>query len=258
MKKEKRFPVIEVFGPTIQGEGVMAGKVTMFIRFGACDYECKHCDSMHAVDKAQIKLKAKYLTADEIVALVKQTDWSGKCPAVTLSGGNPALWDLTEVVSYLKAAGYYIAVETQGTIWKEWLAKCDLLTVSPKGPSMHKTDFGQLLDFTSSLNEAIYAGAKFDLCVKIPVFDDADLEFAERIIEDYFKGEQLYLSLGNSWEPIFDEQGNQDGFPIHRLRQNLCQRYDDLAYKIYQNDTLRNAIFLPQIHVLVYGNEGCR
>ena len=44
-----RFPVVEVFGPTIQGEGELAGVPTAFVRFGGCDYRCTWCDSLHAV-----------------------------------------------------------------------------------------------------------------------------------------------------------------------------------------------------------------
>jgi 7-carboxy-7-deazaguanine synthase len=34
--KTRTFPVIEIFGPTIQGEGALAGLPTMFVRFGGC------------------------------------------------------------------------------------------------------------------------------------------------------------------------------------------------------------------------------
>ena len=42
-------PVVEVFGPTIQGEGELAGVPTAFVRFGGCDYRCSWCDSLFAV-----------------------------------------------------------------------------------------------------------------------------------------------------------------------------------------------------------------
>lgn len=35
--RTKTFPVIEIFGPTIQGEGALAGLPTYFIRFGGCE-----------------------------------------------------------------------------------------------------------------------------------------------------------------------------------------------------------------------------
>src|SRR5215831_3988340 len=35
--------VDEIFGPTIQGEGALAGAVSMFVRLGGCDYRCAWC-----------------------------------------------------------------------------------------------------------------------------------------------------------------------------------------------------------------------
>ncbi|TIT89813.1 MAG: 7-carboxy-7-deazaguanine synthase QueE, partial [Mesorhizobium sp.] len=32
--------VSEIFGPTVQGEGVLIGLPTVFIRTGGCDYRC--------------------------------------------------------------------------------------------------------------------------------------------------------------------------------------------------------------------------
>jgi hypothetical protein len=64
--KEKRIAVVEIFGPTIQGEGPLAGSKTMFIRFGGCDYRCQKCDSLHAVIPGAVKAGARYLTAEEL------------------------------------------------------------------------------------------------------------------------------------------------------------------------------------------------
>ena len=41
---------------------------------------------------------------------------------MVLSGGNPALLQLGELVEQLQAAGQQVAVETQGSMWRDWLA----------------------------------------------------------------------------------------------------------------------------------------
>lgn len=41
--------VSEIFGPTVQGEGAVIGKPTVFVRTGGCDYPCSWCDSKFAV-----------------------------------------------------------------------------------------------------------------------------------------------------------------------------------------------------------------
>ena len=41
--------VSEIFGPTVQGEGALIGKPTVFVRTGGCDFRCSWCDTLHAV-----------------------------------------------------------------------------------------------------------------------------------------------------------------------------------------------------------------
>ena len=38
--RTKLIPVVEIFGPTIQGEGAEAGVPTHFVRVGGCDFRC--------------------------------------------------------------------------------------------------------------------------------------------------------------------------------------------------------------------------
>ena len=42
MTKERvlKLPVLEIFGPTFQGEGRAIGQKTMFVRTAGCDYHC--------------------------------------------------------------------------------------------------------------------------------------------------------------------------------------------------------------------------
>ena len=42
-----KIPVLEIFGPTIQGEGMVVGQKTMFIRTAGCDYSCAEIGRAH-------------------------------------------------------------------------------------------------------------------------------------------------------------------------------------------------------------------
>src|SRR4051812_31526998 len=126
-------PVVEIFGPTVQGEGPDAGIPAYFVRFGGCDFRCSWCDSMHAVEPKAVRTNAERLSATEITERVRTLEDGPSL--VVLSGGNPALLGLRGLVNELHAAGYEVAVETQGSIWRDWLGQVDRLVTSPKGPS---------------------------------------------------------------------------------------------------------------------------
>ena len=54
---KKVIPVLEIFGPTLQGEGAMIGVQTFFVRLAACDYDCPQC-----IDETQRVLMADWST----------------------------------------------------------------------------------------------------------------------------------------------------------------------------------------------------
>src|SRR3954449_9550536 len=87
--RAKLIPIVEIFGPTIQGEGAEAGLATHFVRVGGCDYRCSWCDTMYAVDPATVRATARKLTSDDIVSELEHLP--GAPEWVTISGGNPAL-----------------------------------------------------------------------------------------------------------------------------------------------------------------------
>lgn len=256
----KKFPVMEVFGPTIQGEGIQAGQRTGFIRFGGCDYRCQKCDSLHAVLPDLISKHAQRLTADEIANKCFETFPPSNCPWVTFSGGNPAMHDLTDVVKHLKGYGYKINVETQGTLCPQWLNFCDQITVSPKTPGMgEKFEEGKFQRFIDTVTPPI--------CVKVVIFSSLDLEIAEwinKILDQTFGSDEhsyevtRYLSLGNPYPPSFNEDGlvtPTQTFTDNEMIGSLMQDYRVLIEELLQRPNLKHWRFLPQIHVLAYGNQ---
>ena len=100
MTKERvlKLPVLEIFGPTFQGEGRAIGQKTMFVRTAGCDYHCDWCDSAFTWDGSE---KPTRMTADEVIA---ELDKLGSYDYVTLSGGNPAILaaNMAELVTKLK------------------------------------------------------------------------------------------------------------------------------------------------------------
>lgn len=123
--------VKEVFGPTLQGEGVHAGRPCVFLRFAVCNLACTWCDTDFAADGAE------EMTAEEIVARLVDTDRGGS-RLVVVTGGEPTLqWD-APLAAALRAAGFTCHMESNGT--RELKAPVDWLTVSPK-PQFHDGRF---------------------------------------------------------------------------------------------------------------------
>jgi 7-carboxy-7-deazaguanine synthase len=274
-RSEKKIPVVEVFGPVLEGEGKIAGTQTFFIRFGLCDYKCTKCDSMHAVDPKLVKIGAAFLTQQEIfdrvIAYINNTP-SSHIKHITFSGGNPAIHDLKELVLLFKTAGYKIAVETQGTKAPEWLRLVDHIVVSPKSPGMGEKfnveAFRAFMDNTLPVLPGPW------MSVKIVIFSAQDIEFASGIynllrgeydrINRWYLQDNFYLSLGNPTPPVFHPYPNhitgemivgQVETSKKALVDELLSLYNILSLELMKDPRLGFAKFLPQLHVLAYGNE---
>lgn len=82
-----KIPVMEIFGPTIQGEGMVLGQKTMFVRTAGCDYSCSWCDSKFTWDGTGHSISKQPGDIIEELQQIGGTAFSH----ITISGGNPAL-----------------------------------------------------------------------------------------------------------------------------------------------------------------------
>lgn len=237
---ERALPVIEIFGPTLQGEGPDAGKPAYFVRFGGCDYRCHWCDSLFAVEPDQVRAAPRMSVAGIHAALAKLPVGP---ELVILSGGNPALFELAGLVARLHDDGFRVAVETQGSVWRDWLRKADHLVLSPKPPSsgMCSTDHaGQWERFLAALHR--HPGPA--VALKLVVFDERDLEWAQAVHVETPELE-LFLSVGTdppSGDPVLD-------------RARLERRYRWAWQAVAGRPALAGARLLPQLHVLAFGDR---
>jgi 7-carboxy-7-deazaguanine synthase len=232
----KVFPIIEIFGPTIQGEGAEAGIPTHFVRVGGCDYRCAWCDTMYAVDPAAVRATAEWLRTEEIVTRVAAL--KGRPLWTTISGGNPALHELGPIVGGLQRVGFRVAVETQGSVWKPWLADVDRLTISPKPPSSEMAGAAHVANFDRFMAAAAEA-ALARAILKVVVFDEEDLAWATAVAER-FPFLPLYLSSGTPVPAGAD------------VRRDVGARYRWLCGRVAVEPALSRARVLPQLHVIAW------
>lgn len=240
--KLSRFPVLEIFGPTIQGEGMVIGQKTMFVRTAGCDYSCSWCDSAFTWDGSG-KEQIKQMTAEEIWAELKRLGGDG-FSFVTISGGNPALLkQLNELIALLKENEITIGIETQGSRWQDWFYDIDELTISPKPPSSGmKTDFTVLDEIITKLQNR---QRDHQVSLKVVIFDDEDYQYAKQV-------HQRYPQI-----PFFFQVGNDDLTTIDngQLVSKLLQKYEWLIDKVISDDEVKNAKVLPQLHTYIWGNK---
>ncbi|MDZ4823270.1 MAG: 7-carboxy-7-deazaguanine synthase QueE [Flavobacteriales bacterium] len=118
---------------TIQGEGFHAGTPAYFIRLGGCNVGCTWCDVKESWEADQHPL----ITVKQ---LVKDAKKSGT-QIVVITGGEPAMYDLTELTQELKQKGLLVHIETSGVY--PLTGEFDWVTFSPKKfkpphPSIYK------------------------------------------------------------------------------------------------------------------------
>ena len=115
--------IAEIFH-SIQGEGLLAGVPSIFIRTSGCNLRCHWCDTPYASWKPE----GPEMSIEEI--LKKITEWN--CDHVVLTGGEPMIApDLPALATALKKQKKHITIETAGTILPNGIP-CDLASISPK------------------------------------------------------------------------------------------------------------------------------
>ncbi len=115
--------IAEIFH-SIQGEGMLAGVPSVFIRTSGCNLRCKWCDTPYASWRPE----GENLSLDDVVAAATAFP-SRHC---VLTGGEPMVAkDIHLLAGALRDAGFHITIETAGTIAPEGIA-CDLASISPK------------------------------------------------------------------------------------------------------------------------------
>jgi 7-carboxy-7-deazaguanine synthase len=268
-------PIAEIFGPTIQGEGALAGVPTYFLRVGGCDFSCVWCDSAHAVLAEEVR-KLPHWSEEEILEQLIHLSHGKPGPDwLTISGGNPALYDLSMVVQswqHRKSPSGWaskVAVETQGTKWQPWFGDVNLLVVSPKPPSstMNTSGLDVFMRCVAAAEENFCYRRLQDpgippddwrMVFKVVVFDEIDYRFA-RDLHMRWPLIKFYLSCGTAmggltgeWLPSCNRPSLNNGGYVD-TKVDLLARYSWLAELAMNDYAMSDVAVLPQLHALTWG-----
>lgn len=192
---QKTLPVSEIFY-SIDGEGARTGAPTIFIRLFGCNLKCTYCDTKYACKQEEGVLGFDDMTIDQILEAVKSYE---PCKCITLTGGEPLIHPAaSELVAALRENGYWVNIETNGSIDLEpFIAEQDKL-----GHKKSSMDYFFTMDWKSitSGESAAMLKSNLDLLeatdvLKFVVGSDDDLNQMKKLLEDYPDIDaQIYVS----------------------------------------------------------------
>ena len=176
---------------------------------------------------------------------------------VVLTGGNPALRDLSYLIELLHVRSYKVMLETQGSTFREWFASVDDLCFSPKPPSSGmEWDFNL---FQQILSRTIMLNPPARPYLKVPVFTDEDLEFALKVHQTY-PDLEMFVSVGND-DPALPTVSNPNpklipGDNPRNTREVVLGNFKEVLEKILNSyPGLQDCRIFPQQHTLLWGNQ---
>lgn len=108
---------------SIQGEGLLAGVPSHFIRTSGCNMRCRWCDTPYTSWEPEGERRP-------VAELVEGAAASG-VRHVVVTGGEPLMQrEIGTLTASLAASGFHVTVESAGTVDPPFF--CDLLSLSPK------------------------------------------------------------------------------------------------------------------------------
>lgn len=219
-----KFDVVEIF-VSINGEGMKAGELAVFVRLKGCNLNCSYCDTKWA-NKSDAK--PIEMTEEQIYDAVLKTGIKN----VTLTGGEPLFRkDIFELLDrFAKDDSINVEIETNGSISLEEFAVIDkrpAFTMDYKLPSSNMMDkmceknFALLekcdtvkfvvagqddLVKTKEIIDRFSLVGKCNLIIS-PVFGDIEpVEIVEFMKKHYMNGVRMQLQLHKIiWDP--DKRG---------------------------------------------------
>lgn len=224
-------PVSEIF-LSVQGEGIHAGTPSVFLRTYHCNLTCVWCDSKYTWQNQGVsKPGVDYELMSEESVFSRLVHYG--CKHLVLTGGEPMLHQkvLSPLLSNLREGGFFIEVETNGTIIPtiETLRLIDCFNVSPK------TSNSLVEERVRTQSEALRVLVESQKAwFKFVISDARDVDEVEELISKFAipRDRVLLMPEGTDATALLERS---------RWLANLCKE--------------RGFRFSPRLHILLFGNK---
>jgi 7-carboxy-7-deazaguanine synthase len=216
---------------SVQGEGMLTGVSSVFVRTSGCNLRCTWCDTPYTSWAPE----GVDMGVTDIVAEVRRH------PAghVVVTGGEPMIQPaVVELTQALHDAGLHITIETAGTVWAP--VACDLMSISPK--LANSTPLEREGGRWAAMHERLRQQpdvvrrlmAEYVYQLKFVVAAPGDMEEVERLIDNVQADRSRVVLMPEGVDAItLSERG--------RWLVEICKE--------------RGYRFSPRLHVMLWGNR---
>jgi 7-carboxy-7-deazaguanine synthase len=216
---------------SIQGEGILAGVPSVFVRLTGCNLRCVWCDTPYTSWNPE----GREIALDQILAEVR----GYSAAHAVLTGGEPMIFaESVKLTRGLRDAGLHVTVETAGTVYQP--VTCDLMSVSPKlaNSTPHEREGGRWaaqhdrLRYQPGVLRRLTSEYPYQL--KFVVTEPEDIEEIQKIVEETGAdpARVVLMPEGTSAEAIRAR--------AHWLAE-LCKRF--------------HFRYSPRLHIDIWGNR---
>ena len=212
---------------SLQGEGVLIGVPSFFIRTSGCNLRCSWCDTPYTSWQPE----GEELTLEQILQAVE----AHPARHVVVTGGEPMIAPaIVDLTNRLRDLGMHITIETAGTVFQP--VECDLMSISPK--LANSTPTGDQAARHERLR--IQIGPLRQLMERY----DYQLKFVVEKREDMAELRKLVGDLGAPPDRVILMPEGTDPAPLRERALWLAE--------ICKQDGFR---FSPRLHIDLYGSR---
>ena len=220
--------ISEIFH-SIQGEGVLAGVSSVFVRTSGCNLRCVWCDTPYTSWKPEGSEMSVAAIVDAVVAYGARH--------VVLTGGEPMLFeDSVKLAQELKGRGHHITIETAGTVYRE--IACDLMSISPKLANSTPTED----PYWSIQHEKLRLQP--EVLQRLMAVCEYQLKFVVSQPSDLGEIRELVGKVGARAEQVLLMPEGRDGATLNERSVWIAELCKEHGYR-----------YSPRLHVLLWGDR---